>query len=84
MAGISCWSTNINNSRNSFCRTKTEGDLDSREILELKALIRRGEAKAACRYMGLPSKNIHFLNLPFYETGTIKKGILENEDVEII
>ncbi len=63
---------------------KKEGDLDSREILELKALIRRGEAKAACRYMGLPSKNIHFLNMPFYETGTIKKGLLGKEDVEII
>lgn len=63
---------------------KKEGDLDSREILELKALIRRGEAKAACRYMGLASKNIHFLNLPFYETGTIKKGLLGEEDVEII
>jgi len=63
---------------------KKEGDLDTREILDLKALIRRGEAKAACRYMGLPSKNIHFLNLPFYETGTIKKGNIGTEDVEII
>ncbi len=63
---------------------KKEGDIDLHEILELKALIRRGEAKAACRYMGLSSKNIHFLNLPFYETGTIKKGSLSSEDVSII
>ena len=63
---------------------KKEGDIDTREILDLKALIRRGEAKAACRYMGLPSKKIHFLNLPFYETGTIKKGNLGIADVEII
>ncbi len=63
---------------------KKEGDLDLHEILELKALIRRGEAKAACRYLGLPFKNIHFLNMPFYETGTIKKGRLSSEDISII
>ena len=63
---------------------KKEGDLDTRQILDLKALIRRGEAKAACRYINLPSKNIHFLNLPFYETGTVKKGAISLADVEII
>lgn len=63
---------------------KKEGDMDTRDILELKALIRRGEAKAACRYLGLSSKNVHFLNLPFYETGTIKKGSLSQADVDII
>ncbi|NDP19801.1 MAG: glucosamine-6-phosphate deaminase [Paludibacter sp.] len=63
---------------------KKDGDLDTLQILELKALIRRGEAKAACRYINLPSKNIHFLNLPFYETGTIKKGAISIADVEII
>ena len=63
---------------------KKEGDLDTREILNLKSLIRRGEAKAACRYMGLASKKIHFLNLPFYETGTIKKGVMSDVDVQII
>jgi len=73
-----------NEFRKFILQDKKESDLDTREILEIKALIRRGEAKAACRYMGLPSKNIHFLNLPFYETGTIKKGSLEYADVEII
>ncbi|NDV45587.1 glucosamine-6-phosphate deaminase [Paludibacter sp. 221] len=63
---------------------KKEGELDTREILELKGLIRRGEAKAACRYVGLPSKNIHFLNLPFYETGTIQKAPISQADVDII
>ena len=63
---------------------KKEGDLDTRQILDLKALIRRGEAKAACRYINLPSKNIHFLNLPFYETGTVKKGAISLADIEII
>ncbi|MCQ2327977.1 MAG: PIG-L family deacetylase [Paludibacteraceae bacterium] len=59
-------------------------DFSSREILDIKALIRRGEATAACRYMGLDTSHIHFLNLPFYETGTIKKGDLSQRDVEIV
>jgi glucosamine-6-phosphate deaminase len=63
---------------------KNEGDLDTKSVLELKALIRRGEAKAACRYINLPSENVHFLNLPFYETGTIKKGSITMADVQII
>ncbi len=60
------------------------GDQDTRAILDLKALIRRGEATAACRYMGLPTENIHFLNLPFYETGTVKKGDLSQADIDIV
>ena len=67
-----------------FFRKEKTGDQDTREILDLKALIRRGEATAACRHMGLPTSHIHFLNLPFYETGTIKKGDLSERDVEII
>lgn len=60
------------------------GDQDTREILDIKALIRRGEATAACRHMGLPTSHIHFLNLPFYETGTIKKGDLSQKDIDIV
>ena len=60
------------------------GVQDTRDILDLKALIRRGEATAACRHMGLPTDHIHFLNLPFYETGTIKKGNLSQKDADIV
>ena len=67
-----------------FFHNEKVGDNDTREILNLKALIRRGEATAACRYMGLPTDHIHFLNLPFYETGTIKKGPLSQADVDIV
>jgi glucosamine-6-phosphate deaminase len=70
--------------RNFLLNDKKKGDLDTRDILNLKALIRRGEAKAACRYINLPSKNVHFLNLPFYETGTVKKGAISQADVDII
>ncbi|MFZ4582855.1 MAG: glucosamine-6-phosphate deaminase [Paludibacter sp.] len=70
--------------RNFLLNDKKKGDLDTRDILNLKGLIRRGEAKAACRYINLPSKNVHFLNLPFYETGTVKKGAISRADVDII
>jgi glucosamine-6-phosphate deaminase len=67
-----------------FLLNKKDNEFDTREILELKGLIRRGEAKAACRYVGIPSSNVHFLNLPFYETGTIKKNPISQADVDII
>jgi glucosamine-6-phosphate deaminase len=50
----------------------------------IKALIRRGEAKAACRYVGIPETNIHFLDMPFYETGLVKKKPLSDKDITII
>ena len=67
-----------------FFHNEKVGDQDTREILDIKALIRRGEATAACRHMGLPLNHIHFLNLPFYETGTIKKGPLTEKDIQIV
>jgi len=70
--------------KNFLLYEKKENDMDTPEILEVKALIRRGEAKAACRYLGLSSQNIHFLNLPFYETGTVKKNDLSQKDIDII
>ena len=63
---------------------KGENDVDTLDVRRLKGLLRRGEASAACRYMGLKPDNVHFLNLPFYETGTIKKGDLTERDIEII
>ena len=67
-----------------FLQAEKTGDQDTREILDLKALIRRGEATAACRHKGLPTDHIHFLTLPFFETGTIKKGDLSQRDVDIV
>ncbi len=67
-----------------FFKNEKVDDHDTREILDLKALIRRGEATAACRHMGLDTSHIHFLNLPFYETGTIKKGDLSQRDIDIV
>jgi len=65
-------------------KKKMPGQIDSPEVMMIKGLIRRGEAKAACRYVGIPEKNIHFLDMPFYETGLVKKKPLGEIDIKII
>ncbi len=65
--------------------SKQKGESEPEELLKIKGAIRRGEARAAVRSFGLnPDTNAHFLNLPFYETGGIKKGQLTEQDIEII
>ncbi len=65
--------------------TKRPGEPEPRELLNLKAAIRRSEARAAVRSFGLNADtNAHFLNLPFYETGGIKKGERTQKDIDII
>ncbi len=64
---------------------KKVGEPEPRRLLDLKGAIRRAEARAACRSIGLDDRtNAHFLNLPFYETGGIKKGKLSDDDIEIV
>lgn len=63
---------------------KKPGQVDSPEVQTIKALIRRGEAKAACRYVGIPDEHVHFLDMPFYETGRVKKKPIGEEDVRIV
>ncbi len=64
-------------------KNKEPGEVDSEEVKTIKGMIRRGEAKAACRYVGIPDKNIHFLDLPFYETGKVRKKPIGPDDIEI-
>ncbi len=65
--------------------SKKNNEPEPRELLDLKGSIRRAEARAAVRSFGLnPDTNAHFLNLPFYETGGIKKGSLSEQDTAII
>ena len=65
--------------------TKRRGKPEPRKLLDIKGAIRRAEARAAVRSFGLnPDTNAHFLNLPFYETGGIKKGELTEKDINII
>jgi glucosamine-6-phosphate deaminase len=67
-----------------FFKEKKEGDLDTKDILTIKGLIRRGEARTACSYNNIPLSRCHFLDLPFYETGKIQKNPIGKVDVEIV
>ena len=67
-----------------FLKEKKDGDMDSRDILTIKGLIRRGEARTACTYNNIPLERCHFLDLPFYETGKIQKNPISEADVEIV
>lgn len=65
-------------------RDKKSNNIDSKEVRSLKGTIRRTESLAATRYLEVPDDNVHFLNLPFYETGTVKKNNLSEEDIDIM
>jgi glucosamine-6-phosphate deaminase len=67
-----------------FLKNKKDSEVDIAEVREIKGLIRRGEAKNTCRYVGILKEQIHFLDLPFYETGMVQKKPLSEEDVEIV
>src|SRR5688572_12616444 len=66
-----------------YLKFKKSNQIDTPEIRSVKGLIRRCEAKATCRYVGIKDENIHFQNLPFYETGTIEKKPMGEEDVKL-
>ncbi|RBN50175.1 glucosamine-6-phosphate deaminase [Flavobacterium psychrolimnae] len=67
-----------------FLNNKSENQMDSLEVRKLKGLIRRRESYAAVRYIGLNESNIHFLDMPFYETGLIKKNPIHADDIAIV
>lgn len=67
-----------------FLKEKQSGDMDTQDVLTIKGLIRRGEARTACTFNGVPLNHCHFLDLPFYETGRIEKNPLGAADVEIV
>lgn len=66
-----------------FIRIKKPSQKDTPEIRAIKGLIRRCEAKATCRYVGIKDENIHFQNLPFYETGLVEKKPMGEEDIQL-
>ena len=67
----------------SYLANKKPSQVDTPEIRQIKGLIRRCEAAATCRYVGLKEGQWHFQNLPFYETGTIQKNPMGEEDVRL-
>jgi glucosamine-6-phosphate deaminase len=66
-----------------FLKTKSAGAVDLPELQTVKGLIRRTEARAGARYSGVKPEHIHFLDLPFYETGRVRKKPIGPEDIAI-
>lgn len=64
-----------------FLKSKTVNQIDSLEVRKLKSLIRRRESFAATRHIGMNDENVHFLDLPFYETGQIMKNPIGEADI---
>jgi len=67
-----------------FAHNNLTSELNTPELLKIKGIIRQKESLAATRYIGIPDDNVHFLNLPFYETGKIKKNVLSQPDIDIM
>lgn len=65
-------------------RQREPGQPDHATILRIKALIRWSEARAGAMHIGCSSDDLHFLDLPFYRTGTIAKKPMGEEDTRII
>lgn len=65
-------------------KKKHPGEADPMIVRNIKTIIRRGEARSACRYLGIPESHVNFLALPFYETGGVKKNPLGKKDIEIV
>jgi len=65
-------------------RRKPPGQPDAIEVQLVKGLIRRNEAVAAGVQAGIPPERLHFLDLPFYETGTVRKKPIGEDDIRII
>jgi len=66
-----------------FLQNKKNSEIDISEVRNIKGLIRKGEAQSTCYFVGLPDEQIHFMELPFYETGTIEKKPLGEKDIQI-
>jgi glucosamine-6-phosphate deaminase len=67
-----------------FLETKQPGDVDLPEVQDIKRIIRESEAISGIRTLGLPEGAARFLDLPFYQTGTVRKDPIGPEDVAIV
>jgi glucosamine-6-phosphate deaminase len=72
----------IYNKSVAFLKNKKNSEIDIPEVRNIKGLIRKGEAQATCHFVGLTDTQIHFMELPFYETGTIEKKPLGEKDIQ--
>ena len=69
---------------NQFLAQKRPGDVDIPEVQDTKRLIRESEAVAGIGTLGLEERSARFLNLPFYQTGKVKKDPIGPDDVAIV
>lgn len=76
--------TSIYKNAKAFLQNKKDSDVHTPGIRYVKGLIRCGEAKATCRFVGIAEENAHFLDLPFYETGRIEKNSVGEKDIVIV
>lgn len=67
-----------------FIDNKDHNQADIKELRDIKGIIRKQEARSAAMFCGLKEENIHFLDMPFYETGGIRKNKLGDADIQII
>lgn len=67
-----------------FLQDKKPGQVDSPDVQLIKTIIRRGEARSAGRCCGVPRERLHFMDMPFYETGRVKKKPLSEEDISMV
>lgn len=75
--------TDLESHVDEFLRNKKAGQVDSHAVQTIKGLIRRGEARCAARLCGVPDQRLHFMEMPFYETGRVKKLPLGEADIQM-
>jgi glucosamine-6-phosphate deaminase len=66
-----------------FFAKKQPNEIDTPEIRAVKGFIRKSEAISGARYAGLQDDHIHFMALPFYETGKTKKNAVSDADIQL-
>jgi glucosamine-6-phosphate deaminase len=74
---------NLYSNMRNFMAHKQPNQIDTPELQSVKGLIRKGEAIAGARYCGLSDDHIHFMALPFYESGKSQKNPVTDLDVEL-
>jgi glucosamine-6-phosphate deaminase len=67
-----------------FLVTKRPGDVDIEEVRDIKRMIRESEAVAGLRTLGLEEGAARFLDLPFYQTGKVRKDPIGPADVAVV
>jgi glucosamine-6-phosphate deaminase len=64
--------------------TKKPGEVDIAEVQDIKRIIREAEAVSGIETLGLPRSKARFLDLPFYQTGKVRKDPITQADVDIV